>query len=172
MRHARLIVLLPAVVALGCPGDFDEPLGPVQGGYIDSRLVDRWQCQAVDDPTTFLLSIVPFDKDQYVLALTDPVDGRKEAGFLRGYTTTVNGHDVMNLKELDHDPASGKWSYARFQLLADDTLGVSLLNWEPLEGVPDDVESRALAIGDLFEDPDLWAGGPRCVRFKDEAVTR
>jgi hypothetical protein len=168
MRHARLLLLLPAVFALGCPGDWDEPLGPVREGHVDSRLVGRWLCRADDDPTTFILSIIPFDKDQYVLALTDPVDARKEIGFLRGFTTTVNGHDVMNLKDLDETPADGKWSYARFDVLPDGALGVRLLDGTPLDSVPDDVESRALAIGDLFETEELWIRGPRCARVKEE----
>lgn len=169
MRHQRLLVLLPALLGLACPSpvDWDEPLGPVHGGHIDSTLLGKWRCLD-GDADGFALTIVPFDKDQYVMAMSGLTDKDKQESFLRAYSTTVSGHDVMNIKELDDDPNDGAWLYARFHFPQDGHLSIHPVRKEPLDGVPDDVESRAQAIGDLFENPTLWEDGYRCLPFKDE----
>jgi hypothetical protein len=168
MRHARLLVLLPALVALGCPGDWDEPLGSVHGGHLDQKLVGEWRCEDPADHTRFRLSMVPFDKDQYVLVLTDLADKKPATTCFRAFTTTVSGHDVMNLKALGDEPRDGGWNYARFHFPSEGQLQIDPVRREPLTDVPDDVESRRLAIGDLFDVPELWEDGYRCVPFKDE----
>lgn len=168
MKHARLLVLLPALVALGCPGDWDEPLGPVRGGHIDERLVGDWRCQEVGKVETFRLTIIPFDKDQYVFLTSDP-SKREAPGAVRAFTTTVSGHDVMNIQVLDETVRSNGWTYARLWFAEDGRLSIDPIRKEPLEDVPDDVESRRLAIGDLFSAPELWEDGYACVPFKDEA---
>lgn len=171
MRHALLSVL-PALLSFACPSptDWDQPLGPVHGGHLDSTLVGRWRCADAD--LVFSLTIVPFDKDQYVMAMTDLSEKGKQPSFLRAYTTTVSGHDVMNVKELDDDPKDGAWTYARFHFPQDGQLSIDPVRKEPLEGVPDDVESRRLAIGDLFAAPELWEDGYSCVPFKDDAADK
>ena len=57
MRHARLLVLLPVVFAFGCPGDWDEPLGPVRGGHIDSKLIGEWRCTSKEDKSQGRVSL-------------------------------------------------------------------------------------------------------------------
>jgi hypothetical protein len=172
MRHTRLLVLLLALFGIACPGDWDEPLGPVHGGHIDSTLVGEWRCDAVGGPARLRLSIVPFDTDQYLMAMIDLTDQKEKTTYLRGFTTTVSGHDVMNLKELDDNPRDGAWTYARFRLPQDDRLTIEAVRKEPLDGVPADVESRREAIGGLFENPELWEDGYRCRPFKDEPPTK
>lgn len=166
MRHARLLVALPAVFCLACPGDWDEPLGPVRGGHIDSDLVGDWRCEAKqnEDPNT--ISIVPFDKNQYVITVWPDKEGKLNQ--YRAYTTTVSGYDVMNVKELDADPGDGAWIYMRFHLPQAGHLQVDALRVEPLDGVPSDVDSRRQAIGDLFQEPALWENGFTCVPSKGE----
>ena len=143
MRHKRLLVVLPALFCLACPGDWNEPLGPVHGGHIDAKLVGEWRCEMAEHPAKVRLSIVPFDKDQYVMAVVDLDDKKREATYFRGFTTTVSGHDVMNVKELDERPNDGGWTYARLHLPQDGHLAIDSVRKEPLDGVPDDVESRA-----------------------------
>jgi hypothetical protein len=165
MKHARLLLSFPAVLLMGCPGDWDEPLGPVRGGHIDSKLVGDWQC-AGPDKAAGRVSIVAFDKNQYVIAMTPP-DAKEKVGFYRAFTTTVSGYDVMNVKELDADPGDGAWIYARFFQPEDGRLNIQLLKTEPLDGTPDDVESRRQAIGDLYLEAALWEGLLSCEPFKD-----
>jgi hypothetical protein len=171
MRHARLLVLMPALVALGCPGDWDEPLGPVHGGHIDAKLVGDWRCQESGKAEHFRLTIAAFDKDQYVMMLSDPAH-REAPDAMRAFSTTVSGHDVMNIQILADEPRSGSWTYARFHFPPDGRLAIDPVRKEPLQGVPDDVESRRQAIGDLFGAPELWEDGYRCVPFKDGAPAR
>jgi hypothetical protein len=168
MSAKRFLVALPALLCLACPGDWDEPLGPVSGGHIDAKLVGDWSCQGADEPVKFRLTIVPYDKDQYVMVTADLADKSAKPGYFRGFTTTVSGHDVMNVKELDENPSDGAWIYARFHFPQDGHLWMDPVRKEPLDDVPDDVESRRLAIGDLFDAPELWEAGYRCVPFKDE----
>jgi hypothetical protein len=177
MRHARLVLLLPALFTLGCPGvgDWDEPLGPVRGGHIDSKLLGDWRCTSEDDKTPGRVSIVAFDKNQYVIAVAS-LDGKEKTTYHRAFTTTVSGHDVMNVKELDADPGDGAWIYTRFHQPRAGQLGIELLKTEPLDGTPDDVESRRQAIGDLYLEAALWQGFLRCVPFeaasKDEPASK
>jgi hypothetical protein len=167
MRHARLLVLLPALVALGCPGDGGDPLGPVLGGHIDAKLVGDWWCPDKSASQGIRLTIVPFDKNQYAFVLSDP-GKRKAPEAWRAFSTTVNGHDVMNLQGLGDTVRTDEWMYARMELHEDGQLWINLVRMEALEGVPEDVESRRLAIGDLFDSPELWDDGFGCVPFKDE----
>jgi hypothetical protein len=169
MPHARLLVLFPALLALGCPGDWDEPLGPVHGGRIDAKLVGDWRCRESGEAAHFRLTIVPFDKDQYVFMASDPA--RREApDAMRAFTTTVSGHDVMNIQILGDQPRHDAWTYARLWFPPDGSLSIDPVRKEPLRDVPEDVESRRLAIGDLFAAPELWEDGFRCVPFKDETA--
>lgn len=172
MRHKHLPALLPALLLIACPGDWDEPLGPVHGGHIDSRLVGEWSCEVVAEPGRLRVAIVPFDKDQYVMAVVNLSDPKVLTTYFRAFTTTVSGHDVMNLKELDDNPSDGAWTYARFHFPEDGRLAIDPVRKEPLDGVPEDVESRRQAIGDLFEVPELWEAGYRCRPLKDEPATR
>jgi hypothetical protein len=171
MKNARLLVLLPALLATGCPDDWDEPLGPVRGGHIDERLVGDWRCREMSQSESFRLTIVPFDKDQYVFVTSDP--GKREGpGAVRAYTTTVSGHDVMNIQVLGDKVHSGGWTYARLWFTDDGQLSINPIRKEPLRGVPDDVESRRLAIGDLFGAPELWEDGYACVPFPEEKAEK
>jgi hypothetical protein len=167
MKYARVLVALPALFCLACPGDWDEPLGPVRGGHIDEKLVGDWRCQETDGGgKPFRLTIVPFDKHQYVFVSIDP-DKREPPGAVRAFTTTVSGHDVMNIQILDDKVRDG-WNYARLWFREDGRLAIDPIRKEPLQDVPDDVESRRLAIGDLFAAPELWEDGFGCVPFKDQ----
>ena len=167
MRHTRLLVALPALLCLACPGDWDEPLGPVRGGHIDAKLVGDWWCGDTGGTQTFRLAIIPFDKDQYVFVTSEP-DKRKAPGAVRAYTTTVSGHDVMNIQILDDTVRSDGWTYARLWFAEDGRLSIDPIRKEPLAGVPDDAESRRLAIGALFASPELWEDGYACVPFPEE----
>jgi hypothetical protein len=167
MRHARLLVLLPALVALGCPGGEEEPLGPVRGGRIDTTLVGDWWCHDRSGRENVRLTLVPFDRNQYVLVLSDPGQ-RKAPEAMRVLSTTLNGHDVMSIQSLGDTVRTDEWTYARMWSPEDGKLSVDLVRMESLEGVPEDVESRRLAIGDLFDSPELWEAGFGCVPFKDE----
>jgi hypothetical protein len=166
MRH-RLLALLPALLAFGCPGDWDEPLGPVRGGHIDAKLVGDWRCQKSGEAAKLRLMVVPFDKDQYVFLMSDPT-GREGPVFIRAFTTTVSGHDVMNIQILEDQVRSDSWTYARLWFGEDGQLAIDPIRKEPLKDVPDDVESRRLAIGDLFSAPELWEDGYRCVTYAEE----
>src|SRR5262245_61218971 len=167
MRHARLLLLLPAVFALGCPGDWDEPLGPVRDGHIDAGLVGEWRCAPEDAPDEdpVKLEIVPFDSNQYVLTALSLARRAHQVPHYRAHTTTVGGRDVMSVKELEGDPGNGHWTYMRFHQPQPGRLRIDMLKTEALEGVPADVDSRRQAIGDLFEDPALWESGIVCVPF-------
>jgi hypothetical protein len=167
MRHARLLVALPALFCLACPGDWDEPLGPAHGGHIDSSLVGEWRCQERGGKDGFRLSIVPFDKNQYVFVSVDPTN-REPPGAMRAFTTTVSGHDVMNIQILGKTAKSDGWTYARLWFPQDGHLSIDPVRKEPLKDVGDDVESRRLAIGDLFSAPELWEDGYACVPFEEE----
>jgi hypothetical protein len=171
MKHARLLVLLPALLATGCPDDWDEPLGPVRGGHIDAKLVGDWRCQEVGGTEAFRLTIIPFDKDQYVFVTSDPAS-RKAPGAIRAFTTTVSGHDVMNIQILDDTVRSDGWTYARLWFKDDGQLSINPIRKEPLKDVPDDTESRRLAIGDLFSAPELWEDGYACAPFPEEKAEK
>ena len=167
MKYARLLLLLPALGALGCPdvGDWDEPLGPVRLGHIDSKLVGEWRYTGTEDKGPGRLTITAFDKNQYVMTVSAPAE--KKTSFYRAFTTTVSGYDVMNLKELDADPGDGAWFYARFQQPQAGHLEIGLLRTAPLDGTPDDVESRRQAIGDLYPEPSLWQSLMNCTPLED-----
>lgn len=170
MNTARLLVALPALFCVGCPDDWDEPLGPVRAGHIDERLVGDWRCQERGQTNVIRLTIVPFDKDQYVFVMSDPVKrvNPDPPAPMRAYTTTVSGYDVMNIQSLEDQVRSDGWTYARLWFREDGELSIDPIRKEPLRSVPDDVESRRLAIGDLFASPELWEDGYGCVPFKDE----
>jgi hypothetical protein len=172
MRNPRLLVLCAALLGVACPGDWDEPLGPVHGGHLDAKLIGEWSCKEAEGPAEVRVSIVPFDKDQYVIALNATGEKKEKTTYFRGFTTTVSGHDVMNLKELNDDPSEGGWTYARFHQPQASHLSIDPVRREPLESVPDDLESRRQAIGDLFEAPELWEDGFRCAPLKDDAATK
>jgi len=173
MRHTRLLVALPALACLACPGDWDEPLGSAHGGHIDSKLVGDWRCDVVGEATKFRLAILPFDDDQYVMTLVGLGEKKEfDTIWVRAFTTTVSGHDVMNVRVLEDDPRKGGWSYMRFHFPQDGHLAIDPVRKEPLRDVPDDVESRRAAIGDVFESPELWEDGYRCVPFKPEPATK
>lgn len=180
MRHSRSLVLLPAFLAMasGCPdpADWKEPLGSVEGGRVEAELIGEWSCQEEGKATRLVLGIVPFDAHQYVILLTEAStkkrDGKAEKVFLRAFSTDVEaGQSVMNLRFLEDDPTTGKWTHARF-LRREGQLQIDTVRPSALEGVPEDAESRRQAIGDLFLSPELWDAYYRCVPLKDEPPTK
>lgn len=111
---AALFCLLTILLLAGCPYESGEPLGPAADAKIDGRLLGRWKYEDRDSKETGFITISRFNDTELLIAVEG--DAGKSPDMMRGFVTTVDGRDFLNLQEIKGAYGDRKWTFARYAI--------------------------------------------------------
>jgi hypothetical protein len=156
------VLLVAMIVATASCYDSDSPLGPPEGGEIDSGLVGEWQCRPADPKVEgkATLSIRAFDERQYYVEWRDGEDLSR----YRAYSTQVGDVVLVNLEDLSAKLSSPDWVFVRYGLKEKGRLALSIVREDALAGL--DGKSARDTIRKRVKDEALYQAFADCGESK------
>lgn len=166
-RTGSALVLAATLGLAGCY-DFDSPLDATPQVPRDEALVGRWRCLSaepgsMDQPVT--IAFEPEGDRGYAVTLTED---EKRPDRWSGYSSTVSGSTVLNLRDPDTDPGDQPWTLARYSFVLPNVVRFELVNDEPFRDVEATPAALRSALEGLGEQPGVFEDFCVCVRIVKE----
>jgi len=147
------------VTLTGCYAN--KPLGPVESGVFDDRLLGRWLYPQGDDGQVVEVVVARFNEMEYVVS---PAHDFSETEALRFHVTALNGQRFINAQDLNPDLAARGFMFARYTLAGPDE---GVLEVPALDAIPHEVSSSS-QLAEHFarqaQSPGFYTSEPIVVR--------
>jgi hypothetical protein len=132
--------MTPRLHSLACGGLFlltigcyqsSKPLGPPERGVLDPSVVGTWRCEDSAEGSTQVahLLVVPFDRSQYYLEWRED----DKTGRYRAYSTQLHGQTLFNVRELETESPTARWTFLRATREGGGALSLSVVNKDSLK---------------------------------------
>ena len=141
------------------------PLGPPDRGTIDPALVGTWTCvDPKDASNTATVTSVAFDAHQYFVEWREAPD---HVTRYRAWSTALGAGALLNVQELDREPAGRRVTFLRVRGGADGRVEMAVVAEDALKGQKG--EAALQAIRWRVADPSLYGPFATCSRKAPEA---
>ena len=163
MRNGTRVLLMVAACLFpsACITGFKHPLGTVEDGFIEPRLLGTWACTDVDDPTRSQITIMDYDGKQYYIESSG--GGTSDVSRFRAFATRVEELAFLSLRELGSN-GDEEWAFLEYTLSDADHLRFRLVDPARFEDVVDDPPSVRQRLAEQSQDPEVVVGLLSCTR--------
>jgi hypothetical protein len=110
--------LLTLLLLTGCPYESREPLSSPADAKMDGKLLGRWKYEDKESKEVGFLTVLRFN-DTEVLIVTEE-GGKKVPDMMRGFVTTVEGRNFLNIQEMKGAYGDRKWIFVSYTIGACD----------------------------------------------------
>ncbi len=105
--------LLTFLLLTGCPYESREPLGTPAGAKIDGKLMGRWKYEDKESKEVGFLTISRFNDAELLIVIEEY--GKQVPDMMRGFVTTVEGRNFLNLQEIKVAYGERKWIFISYE---------------------------------------------------------